>query len=444
MNYLTELSRRMGLFHLTMYGVGLILGAGIYVLVGKAAGLAGGSVWISFVFASIAAIFAGLSYSELSSLFPKSAAEYIFVKRAFKNNFFAFVVGWLVIITTIITAATVSVGFGGYFLQFFNIPIVITAIVLIGILSFVNYFGIRESSWTNIIFTIIEASGLIIIIVIGFTVTEPIQVDYFESPNGLSGIVLGFVLIFFAFIGFESMVNVAEEVKNPSKTIPKAIVLSIVITAIIYILVSVSAVRVLNWEELGNSVAPLANIADKTLGSTGNTLLSAIALFATSNTVLISLIAGSRIFYGIAKEGSLPAIFGKIHQKTKTPWVAIIVIMLVSMGFALVGDIVLIANITVFAVVITFASINLAVIVLRYTESNLIRPFRVPLNIRNFPILPLIGFIISVYMAFQFQLEVILVGLGIIAVGAIIYIVYTKKRNSSILDDKSTSSNDCK
>lgn len=442
---MVELSRRMGLFHLTMYGVGLILGAGIYVLVGKAAGLAGGSVWISFVFAAIAAIFAGLSYSELSSLFPKAAAEYIFIKRAFKNNFFAFIIGWLVIVTSIITAATVSVGFAGYFLQFINIPMVITAIVLIGILSFVNYFGIRESSWMNTVFTIVEVSGLVIIIVIGFTVTEPIQVDYFEFPNGFSGTILGFVLIFFAFIGFESMVNVAEEVMIPSRTIPKAIILSIIITAIIYILVSVSAIRVLNWEELGNSVAPLASIADKAFGKTGNTILSLIALFATANTVLISLVAGSRIFYGMAREGSLPSIFSRIHQKTRTPWISVIIIMIVSIGFSLVGNIVIIANITVFAVVITFASVNLAVIVLRYTEPSMKRPFKVPINVKNFPILPLLGFIISVYMTFQFQLEVVLVGLGIIAIGSIIYIIYTKKHSiTDISDNKLSSSNDRK
>lgn len=429
---MAELSRRMGLFHLTMYGVGLILGAGIYVLVGKAAGFAGETVWLSFVFAAIAAIFAGLSYSELSALFPKAAAEYVFVKKAFKNNFFAFIIGWLVIVTSIITAATVSVGFGGYFLQFINIPIVISAIVLIGILSFVNYLGIRESSWANTVFTIIEASGLVMIIVIGFTIAEPIQVNYFEFSNGFSGIILGFVLIFFAFIGFESMVNVAEEIKNPSKTIPKAIVLAIIITAILYILVSISAVRVLNWEELGTSLAPLASIADKAFGKTGSIVLSSIALFATTNTVLISLIAGSRIFYGMSKEGSLPSVFGRVHLKTKTPWISVFVMMITSMGFALVGDIVVIANITVFAVIITFASINLAVIFLRYTDPNLTRPFRVPLNIKNFPIIPLFGFIISVYMAFQFQVEVVLVGLAIIAIGMIIYVVYVKRARKNL------------
>jgi len=207
-----ELKRGMGLFHLTMYGIGLILGAGIYVLIGEAVGLAGDSIWIAFVLGSIVALFAGLSYAELSSIFPKAAAEYTFIKNAFKNNFFAFIIGWLTAITSMITAATVALGFGGYFAEFLNIPITISAIVLIGVLSLINFIGIRESSWTNTIFTIIEASGLILIIIIGFTISEPEQVNYFESPTGFTGIIIAFVLIFFAFVGFEDMANVAEEV----------------------------------------------------------------------------------------------------------------------------------------------------------------------------------------------------------------------------------------
>jgi APA family basic amino acid/polyamine antiporter len=174
---MSELTRPMGLFQLIMYGVGLILGAGIYVLIGEAVGFAGDFVWMAFVLGSIVALFAGFSYAELSSIFPKAAAEYVFIKNAFKNNFFAFVIGWLTAITSIITAATVALGFGGYFLEFFDIPIIISAIGLLGILSLLNFIGIRESAWTNTIFTIIEAAGLILIIIIGFTITDPEPVN---------------------------------------------------------------------------------------------------------------------------------------------------------------------------------------------------------------------------------------------------------------------------
>jgi len=427
---MSELKRHMGLFQLTMYGVGLILGAGIYVLIGEAAGLAGDAVWISFVFAAIVAVIAGLSYAELTSIFPKAAAEYTFIKNSFKSNFLGFIIGWLTAITSIITAAVVALGFGGYVAEFIDLPIVVSAILLLGGLSIINFFGIRESSLTNIVLTLVEAAGLIIIIYLGFTYATPEHVDYFESPTGLSGIVVAFVLIFFAFVGFEDMANVAEEVKKPSRTIPKAILLSILITGVLYILVSLAAVRVVSWQDLGASVAPLAAVAERALGTGGHALLSSIALFATTNTVLIILIAGARILYGMASERSLPLLLGKIHFKTKTPWIAVIGIMLASMAFAFVGDIVLVANISVFAIVITFAMVNLAVIVLRYTEPAIARPFRVPLNIGKFPILPLFGLGFSIYMGFQFELPVLAVGGVIIGAGILFYTIYTRQKKN--------------
>ena len=426
---MSELKRHMGFFQLTMYGTGLILGAGIYVLIGEAAGFAGDAVWISFILGSIVALFAGFSYAELSSVFPKVPAEYVFIKNAFKNNFFAFLVGWLIAVTSIITAATVALGFGGYFSEFINIPIIISAIGLLIVLSIVNFIGIRESAFTNTIFTIIEISGLMLIIIIGFTFTDPEPVNYFESPSGFTGIATAFVLVFFAFIGFEAIANISEEVKNPKRTLPRAIVLSVAISALIYILVSLAVVRVVNWEELGASSAPFALVAERALGSEAHVLLSFIALFAITNTVLITLVTGSRIFYGMARERVFPTILEKIHLKTKTPWVAIIVIMVASIIFTMIGDIVIVANIAVFAIVITFASVNLAVIVLRYTAPDIERKFRVPINIGKFPILPLFGLGITVYMAFQFEIDVILAEVVIVVIGVIFYKI-SKKSNT--------------
>ncbi len=430
---MSELKRHLGLFHLTMYGVGLILGAGIYVLIGEASGFAGNIVWLSFLLGAIVAVFAGLSYSELSALFPKAAAEYVFVKNAFKSEFIGFIVGWLTVLTSMIVAATVALGFGGYFAQFLDIPITLTAILLLGGLSIVNFIGIRESAWANTIFALITIGGLALIIFLGITYGTDEPVDYFEAPNGFTGIILAFVLIFFAFIGFEDMANVAEEVRRPSKTLPRGILLSIVITAVIYVLVALSVVKVMNWQDLGASSAPLADVAARGFGTEGHITLSAIALFATASTVLITLVAGARILYGMAKSKSLPSFLARVHPKTKTPWIAVILIFIISLGFAFVGDIVIVANITVFAVVVTFAMVNLAVIVLRYTSPDLERPFRVPVNIGKFPILPLIGFGTTVYMAIQFELEVILVGIGIVGAGVIFYLLCNRRLKNGAL-----------
>ena len=409
-----------------MYGVGLILGAGIYVLIGEAAGLAGNALWLSFILGAIVALFAGLSYSELAALFPKAAAEYIFVKEGFRNGFIGFVVGWLTIITSIIVAATVALGFAGYMEELTGVPVLVSALVIIGILSAINFLGIRESALLNTIFAFVTIAGLALVIGIGFSAPVEVEIDYFENPMGFNGIILAFVLVFFAFIGFEDMANVSEEVKKPQKTIPKGIMISVLITAVIYILVSLASIRVVGWEQLSNSSAPLAFVAQQRLGEQGGFVLSVIALFATASTILITLVAGARIFYGMAKDGSLPSKLGLIHSKTKTPWIAVILIFATSCGFVFVGDIVIVANIVVFAVVVTFAMINASVILLRYTRPDLQRPFKVPGNIGNFPILPLFGLGATIYMALQFEIEIIMSGAGIMIVGAVFYFVYNK------------------
>ncbi|MCA9811852.1 MAG: amino acid permease [Nitrosarchaeum sp.] len=423
---MSELGRHIGLFNLTMYGVGLILGAGIYVLIGEAAGLAGNALWLSFILGAIVALFAGLSYSELAALFPKAAAEYIFVKEGFRNGFIGFVVGWLTIITSIIVAATVALGFAGYMEELTGFPILVSALVIIGILSAINFLGIRESALLNTIFAFVTIAGLALVIGIGFSAPVEVEIDYFENPMGFNGIILAFVLVFFAFIGFEDMANVSEEVKKPQKTIPRGIMISVLITAIIYILVSLASIRVVGWEQLSNSSAPLAFVAQQRLGEQGGFVLSVIALFATASTILITLVAGARIFYGMAKDGSLPSKLGLIHSKTKTPWIAVILIFATSCGFVFVGDIVIVANIVVFAVVVTFAMINASVILLRYTRPDLQRPFKVPGNIGNFPILPLFGLGATIYMALQFEIEIIMSGAGIMMAGAVFYFVYNK------------------
>ena len=426
---MTELGRHVGLFNLTMYGVGLILGAGIYVLIGEAAGFAGNAIWLSFIIGAVVASFAGLSYSELAALFPKAAAEYVFVKEGFQSDFIGFIVGWLTIITSIIVAATVALGFAGYMEELTNIPILVSALIILGFLSLINFIGIRESASLNTIFAVVTIAGLALIIFIGFSFPIEEEIDYFENPLGTNGIILAFVLVFFAFIGFEDMANIAEEVKRPQRTIPRGIMLSVLITAIIYIFVSLAAIRVVGWEQLADSSAPLAFVAQQRLGEQGHFILSIIALFATASTILITLVAGARIFYGMAKDGSLPTRLGLVHKKTKTPWIAVILIFVTSSGFVFIGDIVIVANIVVFAVVVTFAMINLAVILLRFLKPDLHRPFKVPFNVGKFPILPLFGLGATIYMAIQFEVDIILAGLGIILSGIIFYFIYKKYKS---------------
>jgi APA family basic amino acid/polyamine antiporter len=413
----------VGLFGAVTYGIGIILGAGIYVLIGPAAGLAGNSVWLSFIIGAIISSFTGLSYAELSTMFPKAAAEYIYVKRAFKNELLAFLTGWLIVFSGIVSMSAVALGFASYFKAISALPIILIAIILVILLSLLNFIGIEESSTINIIFTAIEVGGLLL--VIGLGLGKIGTVNYLEAPN-LSGIFAAAALMFFAYLGFEDIVNISEETKQPQKNLPRALILSIILTTIFYVLVALAVVNLADWQTLQISDAPLSFAVSTVLGPFGFSIMSYIALFATANTVLITSIVGSRMIYGMAKDAALPEVFSKIHKKTKTPWIAILAMMIFSIIFIFLGDIELVANITSLGVFITFALVNLSLIWLRYKKPQQKRPFKVPLNIGKFPIIAFLGLVSSLLMVSQFNLFVILFGAILLASGAIIYKIYNK------------------
>ena len=318
------LRRSVTLVQAVMYGIGLILGAGIYVLIGDVAAISGNAMWISFLLAAAMATLTGLSYAELSSVFPKSAAEYVYVKAGFNNDFLALFIGCLTIFVAITSAATVAIGFSGYLAVLLpGYPPVLYAIGLVLALSFLNYYGIRESVWVNTIFTLVEVSGLLIIIGVGLSIGSVEDTNYFEMPDIaysshaaiISTILASTVLVFFAYYGFENIPNIAEETKNPSKTISKSILLSIIITTIVYVLVAISSLSLATWQEISSSNVPLSLILEKVFETKGNLIISAIAIFATTNTVLMMLVSSSRIIYGMSKDGALLNFFSKILFK---------------------------------------------------------------------------------------------------------------------------------
>jgi len=418
-----KLKRALGLFEVSVYGIGLILGAGIYALIGEAAGVAGNSLWMSFVFAAIIASFTGLSYAELSSLFPKSAAEYVYVEKAFKRRSLSFVIGWMTIFTGLFSSATVALGFGGYFSSLMsslsNVPILFGAVLLIILMSLLNFYGIEQSSKANILFTAIEAFGLFFIIFLGLGHLG--SVNYLDMPFGFSGIFTAAALIFFAYLGFEDIANIAEETKNPRKTLPKAMIISIFATTLIYILVSLSVVSILPWNELAQSSAPLADVASRALPGSSN-FLSAVALFATANTVLIMLIVTARMLYGMANDGALPKILSKVHRKRRTPWISVAITMVFVLFFTIaVGNIRSVAEIANFGVLLVFVTVNTCLIYFRYSEPTLKREFKVPINIGKFPVLPLLGIIFSLFLMSHFKLITIVSGICFVMLGFVVF-----------------------
>lgn len=436
-----DLKRNIGLFQAVMYGVGLILGAGIYVLIGDVAAIAGNAMWISFGIAAIIAAFTGISYAELSSMFPKSAAEYVFVKNAFKNNFGAFIAGWLITFVAVAAAAAVAIGFSGYLASLFpQLNPVLSAVGLVMALSVINLVGIRESVWMNTTFTIIELAGLAIIVIGAVLLGSFYGVDYVKIPPAASasfslsvGAILGAAgLAFFAYFGFENLANIAEETRNPSKNIPKALIISIAATTGIYIIVAVSAIALVGWEELSSAEAPLALAAEKVFGSSGGMALSAIALFATSNTVLMMLVAGSRIMFGMSKERALPAALARVHPSRKTPWISVVFTMLITIVLIALarGSISAVANIAVFVIFMVYALVNLALIWLSYKQPELNRPFKSPFRIRWFPLLAGLGFLTSLAMLTQFNSSTILAGGVAVASGMGAFVIMGRRREN--------------
>jgi len=373
---------------------------------------------------STVAAFTALSYAELSSMFPSSAAEYGYVKNAMGERI-GFVIGWIIIFSAIISASTVAVGFGNYLGVIFNIPSIYSAIVLITVLSVILFIGIKQSAWVAILFTSIEALGLLIIFFIGIPYYG--TVNYFEMPLGLNGVFASAALIFFAYLGFEEIVKLSDETNEPNKNIPLAIILAMVISTLLYILVAFSSVSILGWEALADSTAPFSQIAFTALGPNGSFLLSVIALFATSNTVLLLLLAGSRIVYGMAASNSLPLILRKVHPRTRTPWISIIVVGIVAIAFLFLGNLGFLASATNYTLFLSFIFINASVVILRYTSPELNRPFRIPLNIKNLPLLPVFGLITCIILLLQLSFNAIGLGIAITVIGIILAFIWQKQ-----------------
>lgn len=420
-----ELKRRISLFGITMYGVGNVLGAGIYALIGEVVGITGNISWLAFVLAAITGAFTGLSYAELSAMYPKSAAEFVYTEEAFKLRKLSFILGWIIIFSGVLSAATVALGFAGYVAQFLGIDLLIVKIIigisLILLLSIVNFIGIRTSTWMNILFTLIEASGLIFIIIIGIPYVGSVNYTILPSASSIGAIFSSVALIFFAYIGFEDIANIAEEVKQPHKNLPRAIVYSIIITTILYCLTAISVVSIAPYADIAVSDAPLNYVATVALGPIGGLIMSSIAIFATANTVLIMLIVTSRMIYGMARDKALPEGLSKISEKRRIPTLAVLVTMILTITPIFFGDISIVAHATVFGVLINFFLVNLSLIVLRKNKPDLKRPFKLVPNINWMPIIALLGCIVCFGLLFTFSWLIIIIQAIIILIGIIVF-----------------------
>ncbi len=397
------LKRELTLWDIVIYGVGVIIGAGIYGLIGEASYYLHASTWLAFLAAGIVSILVGLNYAELSSMIPKAGSAYTYVKEAFKNERLAFLAGWLIIFETIIAAAAVSYIFGIYLNGLVPFSPWAYAVLLIVVMTFVNFCGVKESSRINWIGAIVEVGGLLLFIVLGLLHSTP-RITFTAEPTSFINAI---VLVFFAYLGFEVMATSAEEVKDPRRTLPLGIILAILICSFIYVMVAVVYNSVLTPEEVAfvkeKGVGPLAYALGKFIPYAG-TLLAVIALFSTMNTVLLMLMAGSRMIYGMSSGGSLPSIFSRVHKKTGTPHYAIFVSGLLALVAVCVGTLESVANSTTMAALIVFLLDSSALLLLR--KESYSSEFRIPFNIRNYPITTVLSILfVGFVLVYKFLID---------------------------------------
>lgn len=370
-----KLTRALGPWQIFFYALGSMLGAGIYALVGKAAGDLGNAVWLAFLVAMPAALLTGLSYASIGSRYPRAGGAAYVTGRAFVKPLISYVVGLSVLMSGLTSMATGSLAIASN-LQAglgLNLPIKLLAILFVAALALVVYRGIRESMWLNILCTVVETTGLLFIIAISLKFWG--GVDYFEvprHPDAGSALVLlmvlqGAVLTFFSFIGFEDVLNVSEEVKNPRRDVPFGLIGAMIAATLIYMCVAIGAVSVIPWTELHAAKAPLMAVAKKAAPwFTGiEPIFGIVTIFAIGNTALLNYIMGSRLVYGMSTQSLLPRALGRIHPARHTPHVAIAMLLAIVAALIGIGNLKALAEATVLLLLGVFTVVNIALVVLQ-------------------------------------------------------------------------------
>lgn len=407
------LKRSLGPFLLTFSGLGIILGAGIYSVIGVAAGITGESVWLAFVASGAVAAFTAVAYAELATTYPKASAEFTYIERALPEvPSVATTIGLLVGFSGVATAASVALAFGGYLVGFVDVPPILTALVLLGVVVLVNVIGTRQAASVTALFTLVEICGLVAVIVVG--ANSPRFGDALASVPSAS-LAQGTALVFFAFLGFENIANLAEEAKRPSRDLPIAIFASLGIATLLYVLVALAVVALVSPATLGASDAPLVTAVragdPRIAGALGG-----VALFATANTALASILVASRVLYGMGRAKALPALLGRLLPKRKTPWLATVVTGAVAIALLPLGEVALVASVSSFAALVAFVCVDIALIVLRRRDPDRERPFRVPGAIAGVPVIAVVGILASVALMTQLDPRALVIGVVALAV----------------------------
>ncbi len=344
----TELKRVMGPGLLLLFIIGDVLGTGIYALTGEVAAEVGGVVWLPFLIAFVVALLTACSYLELVTKYPRAAGAALYTHKAFGIHFITFLVAFAVMSSGITSASTASRAFAANFeaslgLGFGDWGTPLIAVGFIALIAAVNFRGVGESVKMNVVLTVVEVTGLLIIIGIGLWAIAGGQGDVsrawtFETPEGNGyfwPVIAATTLAFFAMVGFEDSVNMAEECKEPSRLFPKVLLTGLAITGVVYVLVSISAITLVSAAELGEGDTPLLKVIQAGAPGFPISIFAVITMFAVANSALINMMMASRLIYGMAREGVVPEALGKVHKGRRTPHIAIIFTSLLAVGLIL-------------------------------------------------------------------------------------------------------------
>ena len=419
-----RLHRTIGPMGASLSGIGIVLGAGIYVLIGEAASEVGNGAWLAFFIGAVLAAATGLSYAELTSTIPEAAAAAAFAEESFGARV-GFVTGWLDVVVNLIGAPAVALGFAGYFSSLIGGDQVLVAVLTIALCALIAVVGVGETIRLASLFALVEAGGLVLVIIVGVPFLG--DVDLLQFDHGAAGLLAGAALVFFAYEGFEEIATLSEEVENPTRNIPLALLIAISVTTLLYVAVTAIAVSVVPVAELAGDSSPLASVVRAAANDRLADALSVVALFATFNTVLLLLATGPRAMYGMARRRLLPAVVGTVWVARGTPWIAIVSSAVVAVGFAVTGDIGFVAQVTNFAVFILFIVVNAAVIRLRFSQPDRPRPFRLRPTVGRVPLVPVVGLGGALLLSGFMEREAFLVGLLALAIGIAASFVFLRE-----------------
>jgi basic amino acid/polyamine antiporter, APA family len=408
---------------LLLFVVGDVLGAGIYALVGTIGDRVGGAIWASFLLAIVLAFFTAVAYAELVTKYPQAAGAALYVNKAFGIRFLTFMVAFAVMCSGLTSAATLSRAFAGDYLgEFVSLPTILVAFALLIAVAAINSRGIGESVKVNVGFTLIELTGLVLVVVIGAAAVlngvgdtgRPLEIK--EGESLLPAVMAGAGLAFYAMIGFEDSVNVAEEAREPQRDYPRALFGGLLIAGAVYLAVSIVASMAVPTDTLAGSDGPLLEVVQVGPLAMNTKIFAAIALFAVTNGALINMIMASRLLYGMSIQGIVPGVFSKVLHRRRTPFVAIGFTTALAMILVSTGDLSTLADMTVLLLLIVFALVNSSVLILRRDDVGH-EHYHAP------TLLPLLGVGISIAVMFTKEGEVFLRAGLLLLVGVVFWLI---------------------